>query len=181
MLTIKNDPWFDGQAVINRVKNLWLQLLTCRYSWDLDPVKPYFSEELYAKETEGLRQDQEAMRMRYCERPAVLEGTLEAGPETDGKESLVCHLLTRFTPRVIQRDTEKVIMEGKESFFHEDWVLTRPAGAKTPKPGAAVSVNCPNCGAPFSLYKSAKCPMCHSLIPVRDFPWTVERISGRVG
>ena len=181
MISFQDDPWFDGQAVINRVKNLWLQLLTCRYSWDMDPMKPSFSDSLMQKELEQIAQDQSSMRMRYAERPAVLDGTLVPGPSSSGRETLVCRLFTRFRPRVIRKDTEEVIMEGKESFFHEDWILSRPDTVKTPQPGAPFSVNCPNCGAPFSLYKSAKCPMCRSLIPVPDFTWIVEQISVRIG
>ena len=180
-MTLKDDPWFDEQAVINRIKNLWLQLHTCRYNWDLEPMKPYFSKTLYQKELDGIAQDRTEMRMRYAERPAVLAGMLTAVETVPGEERLVCHLFTRFTPRVLQKDTETDLMKAKETFFHEDWILCRHAGTKTPQPGAAFSVNCPNCGAPFSLYKSAKCPMCHSLISVPDFSWIVEEISGRVG
>ena len=183
MLQLKDDPWFDEQAVINRVKNLWLQLLTCRARWDLEPMQPYFSEKLYQKELKELAQDQAAMRMRYSGRPAVLEGTLTPVPTTadSDQEMLLCRLFTRLIPREMRRDTEAVIREGKESFFHEDWILCRPKGVKTPQPGAPFSVNCPNCGAPFSLYKSAKCPMCHSLISVPDFTWTVDQITVRRG
>jgi len=181
VITLRNDPYFDEQAVVNRVKNLWLQLMTCRFSWDMEPLKPYFSDTLCAKEMDALKQDQESMRMRYAERPAVLDGSLSLESTDGNTEILTCHLFTRFTPRVLQKDTGAVIMEGKESFFHENWTLVRPLGTKTPRPGSAFSVNCPNCGAPFSLYKSAKCPMCHSLIPVPDFTWTVDRISGQVG
>ena len=181
MIQIPNDPWFDEQAVISRVKNLWLQLLTCRSSWDPDPMKPYFSESLYRKELEELAQDQAAMRTRYSDRPAVLDAALTAVSGPSGQETLVCRLFTRLTPRVLRKDTGAVITEGRESFFQEDWTLTRPDHVKTPQPGAAFSVNCPNCGAPFSLYKSAKCPMCRSLIRVPDFTWTVEQISVRVG
>ena len=147
----------------------------------MDPMKPYFSEKLFQKELEEIAQDQAALRMRCSERPAVLDGTLSAGPASSGRETLVCHLLTRFTPRILRKDTGAVMMEGKESFFQEDWVLSRPDTVKTPQPGAPFSVSCPNCGAPFSLYKSAKCPMCRSLISVPEFTWTVEQISGKVG
>ena len=177
MIRFPDDLWFDEDAVINRVKNLWIQLLTCRSAWDLDPMKPYMSEALYQKEAEAVHADENVLRMTLAVRPAVLDSILEKGLSEPGKDKLVCRLFTRYTPRLVQKDTEKVISEGKETFFHEEWILARPEGVKTPKPGAAFSVNCPNCGAPFSLYKSAKCPMCRSLIPVPDFIWTVEEIT----
>lgn len=181
MLKLKDDPWFNEQAVINRVKNLWLQRLTCLCDWDLEPMKPYFSESQYQKELDLISQDRSAMRMSCFERPAVLDASLEEGPVSAGRQTLVCRLFTRFTPQAKQKGTGKLLVSGKEMFFHEDWLLSRPAETKTPAPGAAFSVNCPNCGAPFSLYKSAKCPMCHSLIPVPDFTWTVDSITGRAG
>ena len=61
MITLRNDPYFDEQAVVNRVKNLWLQLMTCRFSWDMEPLKPYFSDTLCAKEMDALKKDQESM------------------------------------------------------------------------------------------------------------------------
>ncbi len=176
MVSMKEDRWFDEQAVLSRVKNLWMQLLTCRFSWDLEPVKPYFSESLYRAEEDTLRLDREADRARYYGRPAVLDGSLEEGMADGEREILICRLFTRYEPRILSRSTDRILRQDRESFFHQEWTLVRPAGTRTPQPGAAFSVNCPNCGAPFSLYKSAKCPMCKSLIPVPDFTWTVEQI-----
>ena len=181
MVNLKNDPWFDEQAVINRIKNLWLQLLTCRYNQDLEPMKPYFSQALYQKELNALRNDQASGWKRYALRPAVLDGQLTVVSLNPGQETLNCELFTRFTPRVLKGDSDLLLSEGKETFFHESWLLARPGGTKTPKPGAAFSVNCPNCGSPFSMYKTAKCPMCRSLIIVPDFTWTVEEITGQIG
>ncbi len=179
MLRMEGDPWFEEKEVITRIKNLWIQLQSCRYQWDLEPLRPYFSMGLIQREEEALRKDQEAMRMRYAGRPAVLEGVLKREEDRQGQEVLLCGLHTRYIPREIARDTEKVVREGKETFFREVWVLVRPAGTKTPMPGAAFSVNCPGCGAPFSMYKSAKCPMCNALVRVPDFTWIVADIVAR--
>ena len=96
MVIMKEDRWFDGQAVLSRVKNLWMQLLTCRFSWDLEPMKPYFSEALYRTEEESLRLDREADRARYFGRPAVLDGSLEEGMADGEREILICWMFTRY-------------------------------------------------------------------------------------
>lgn len=176
MIMLRDDPWFDEQAILNRIKNLWMQLQLARSDWDLSPLKPYFSKGLYQKEEGDLGRDQAEMKARYAGRPAVIDARMTAEPETDGRTVISCELFTRLTPRILRQDTKQVLSEGRETFFHEKWILSRPVSEKTPQPGAAFSVNCPNCGAPFSLYKSAKCPMCRSLIVVPDFTWTVDRI-----
>ncbi len=181
MIKFANDTWFDEQAVLSRVKNLWMQQMTCRATGDVEPLRPYFSEALYQKELDDLARDQREGKIRQAGRPAVLDGVLEQAGAAEGREALRCRLFTRYTPREVRQHDNEVLREGKETFFHEEWLLTRPAGTKTPQPGAPISVNCPNCGAPFSLYKSAKCPMCKSLIPVPDFTWTVEEITVVIG
>ncbi len=180
MIRIEGDPWFNEGEVLSRIKNLWMQLLSCRANWDPEPMEPYFSGELYARLTGDIGKDGEDGIKRQAGRPAVLDGTLEKR-EGGEKDTLVCRLFTRYNPREVHFETGKVLKEGKETFFQEEWVLTRPAGVKTPVPGAPFSVNCPSCGAPFSMYKSAKCPMCGSAIRVPDFVWTVEDIIVKEG
>ncbi len=177
MIRIDGDPWFNEGEVLTRVKNLWMQLVSCRANWDPSPMEPYFSEALYGRLTEEIGKDQEALVKRQAGRPAVLDGTVELRESGGDEDVLVCRLFTRYNPKEVNAETGKVVKNGDETFFHEDWVLKRNAGEKTPVPGAPFSVNCPNCGAPFSMYKSAKCPMCESLIRVPDFVWTVDDIT----
>ena len=180
MIQIPSDPCFDETAVENRVKNLWMQLCAARACGDPEPLKPYFSAGLYGKEEAMLREDGKAGRVRQSVRPAILSSSVSYSGEVRGREILVCHLFTRLRPLLADRATGKTLSGGQERFFRENWTLSRPAGTRTPPPGAAVTVNCPGCGYRLSLYKSAKCPFCGTLTRVPDFTWSVDDIAVRV-
>ena len=175
-MTIPGDPLFDETDVENRIKNLWMQLQLARSSGDPEPLKPYFSAHLYSTEENKLRDDLKADRIRHTIRPVVLRSNLTYEGVDRGQEKLACHMVTRTRPEEIRRSRGKTVAGGEETFWREEWILTRPAGSATPAAGSPVSVSCPGCGSPLSLYKSAKCPFCGSLVPVSDFTWKVERI-----
>ena len=178
-MTLPNDPYFDENAVVNRIKNLWMQYQLAHMTGDLEPLKPYFSSRLYSAEENILRDDQRADRKRYAIRPAILQSNLARGATEHGRETLICRMLTRTRPVEVRISSGKTVSGEEETFWREEWTMSRPAGALTPAEGSPVSVNCPGCGAPLSIYKSAKCPFCGSLVPVSDFNWTIERIERR--
>ncbi len=180
MIQFPSDPYFDETAVENRIKNLWMQLFAARASWDPEPLKPYFSARLYGREEAMLREDRKAGRVRQSYRPAILRRSISCSGEIRGREILVCRLFTRYRPLLVDKATGKILSGGQEKFFREDWTLSRPAGNRTPQPGAAITVNCPGCGYPLSLYKTAKCPFCGTLTRVPDFTWSVDDIAVRV-
>ena len=153
-----------------------MQLELARITGDLEPLKPYFSTHLYSVENNIMRDDQRANRLRHAIRPAILQSRLTYEGVNRNQEILVCHMLTRTRPVEIRRSSGKTVSGEEETFWREEWTLSRPAGTVTPVDGSPVSVNCPGCGAPLSLYKSAKCPFCGYLVPVPDFTWTIDRI-----
>ena len=174
-----NDPLFDGTAVLNRIKNLWMQLCLAKISGDMEPLKPYFSPRLYEAEENLIREARKVDRIREDVRPAILQSSLSAGGSENGREKLVCHMLTRSRPLEIRQSSETTVAGGMEVFRRETWTLSRPLGTKTPGERSPVSVSCPGCGSPLALYKSAKCPFCGKLVPVSDFTWTVDSITVR--
>ena len=176
MIQISGDPLFDEQAVLSRVQNLWMQLRLAQASENLEPLKVYFSSKLYGQEEHDLRQMQRISRVRQAVRPAILSSSLTYAGVADGRETLLCHLLTRYRPTELKKTSNATPIGGGEVFFRETWTLSRPQGTQTPRPGQAVSVHCETCGAALSLYKSAKCPFCGNLARVPDFTWTVEDI-----
>ncbi len=179
MMRLPDDPYFDSNAVEARIQNLWVQYHLALARRDLEPMKPYFSSDLYAREESLLRQDERANRMRDDTRPTVLSTELRYLGTERGEEQLLCSLFTRYTPKTLSWDSRKRLSARGETFFREEWVLSRPVGTKTPVPGKAFNAHCPGCGAPLSLYKSAKCPMCGTLTKVPDFTWTVSKITVR--
>jgi len=177
MIRIENDPLFDETAVSSRIQNLWMQLQAAHIEEDLAPLKLYFSADLYRREESQLRDAQRADRIRAAVRPAILNWNMSYEGENRGREILVCHLLTRSRPMETRKSSGTTVAGGQETFYREDWMLSRPRGTQTPREGTAVTVHCAGCGAAMSLYKSAVCPFCGKMVRVPDFTWTVEDIT----
>ena len=177
MITLEQDPLFDETVVCSRVQNLWMQLQAAHIEEDLKPLKPYFSASLYQREEAQLRDAQKVDRIRQTVRPAILNWTMTYEGIRQGREVLNCHLLTRSRPLEIKKSSGVTVAGGQETFYREDWILSRPSGTKTPPENSAVTVHCPGCGASMSLYKSAVCPFCGKTVRVPDFTWTVEEIT----
>ncbi len=177
MITIAQDPLFDEAAVSSRIQNLWMQLQAAHIDEDLKPLKPYFSASLYQREEALIRDAQRAGRIRQAVRPAILNWTMSWEGVQQGREILVCHMLTRSRPLEVRKSTGTTVAGGQETFYRENWTLSRPQGTLTPDENTAVTVHCPGCGATMSLYKSAVCPFCGHMVRVPDFTWTVDDIT----
>ena len=172
------DAYFDPHAAAERLCNLWFQVVTAHLTRDPEPLKPYFSEELYAllqRSLDGYR----SRNVRYVAlRPSVLQSEITYAGVRGGRQEAECALFTRLIPSEQADGSELNAYRGREVFSHEVWTLSRPRDAVTRKPGTAVSTHCEGCGAPLSLYKSAKCPFCGKLVAVPDFNWTVQSVTG---
>lgn len=179
MIQLKQDPLFNEDAVAGRIQNLWMQYQAARTEEDLKPLWPYFTDELYAQEEAQIRDARLADRIRDAVRPAILNRSVSYEGVVQGREILTCHMLTRCRPRETDKKTGEAA-DGAETFYREDWTLSRPQGTLTPREGTAITVHCPGCGATMSMYKSAVCPFCKRMVRVPDFTWTVEKITRRI-
>jgi len=179
MIRIEQDPLFDEEAVCSRIQNLWMQLQAAHIEEDLLPLKLYFSTDLYQREESQLRDAQRIGRIRQEVRPAILNWNMTYEGVNRGREVLTVHMLTRSRPLETKKESGATVAGGQETFYREDWTLSRPQGTQTPKEGGAVTVHCPGCGAAMSMYKSAVCPFCRHMVRVPDFTWTVDNITRR--
>ena len=174
------DPHFDAAAVSSRIINLWFQVINAHLTQDAEPLKPYFSPALYNR----LEQSLDRFRLQgviYSPiRPAVLQCNSISACVSGSQQKLTCTLLSRMIPQVLHDGSPLSTGNRNEVVSNEIWTLCRAADAVTPLPDQAVSVHCTKCGAPLSLYRSAKCPFCSNLVPVPDFNWTVEDIFGAI-
>ena len=66
-----------------------------------------------------------------------------------------------------------------EKFMEYEWIITRKSGVvTTSETGGTRTVNCPHCGAPVDINKSAKCEYCDSILTVDSVDWVINTIKG---
>ena len=179
MLRIENDQWFDPFAAEGMVQGLWFWLLRCRADRDMEPLRESLSPGLYASECAALLEDAKAGRDRLALDPGIRNAELSYMGAEEGRERLLCRMLTRFTPRIVERDTLKVLSEGPETFFREEWELSRPEGTLTRPPSGIANEICPGCGSELRVCVSCKCPVCGTFVKIPKTGWVVDGITVR--
>ena len=179
------DPFFDASALSAQISNLYVQLQNCITAKDLGPVRPYLAPALFEQFDRQLaEQYRQQGKTKHIDRVAVLGVTLNGWRVSGDNDELVAALNTRITTYVTD-DAGGNIVQGSstaEVFMKYEGLLMRATGEKTvDHSGETVSINCPFCGAPLDINKSAKCEYCDSVVAADLAGWVVKSIRTTTG
>ena len=179
--TIKTwDPDFSGEEVKQRLSNLYVQMQNCWTDRDISPLRGDFTDEQFAQYDRQLQRYRTEGKTPMVERIAVMDVNFSGVKQDDTHDILVATLATRITTYV-KNDSDGKIVSGDpkaEKFMRYEWTLIRPKGSKTLAQKADTAFNCPNCGAPMDINKSAKCSYCNSIVNRADYDWVISGIKG---
>ncbi len=172
------DPNFDQAAFSEKLGNLYVQMQHAWTDKNIEPVRPYFSDMLFAQMDRQLQQKNQLHQTNYVQRIAVLEAKPETWYQEGGLDHIVATLKTRIVDFTLDDETQELISgsKTKEKFMTYQWTLSRKSGVETTKQEGMQTINCPNCGAPLSINASAKCPYCGSTITLEQEDWVIEKI-----
>ncbi len=176
----ERDPAFSEAMMSEKISNLYVKM---QYAWtdkNLEPLRPYLTDELYARTERQLSPMIQRKQTNYVERIAVLNVSI-MGWQPDGQNDIiVARLNTRITDYTTDDRTGKVISgsKDKELFMEYEWTLARKCGMITPLEDGISEISCPNCGAPMNVAQSAKCQYCNTVVKNSDYDWVVSSIKG---
>jgi len=174
------DPAFSETELKEKIANIYIQMQDCWQNKNLESLRPYLTDSLYAMYDRQLDSYRRNHETNYVERIAVL-GTEFSGWKTDGNNDyIVATVKTRIVDYVVDDNSGNVIRGSKsdEKFMTYEWTLTRKTGVKTTVDSGTRVVICPQCGAPIDINKSAKCEYCDSVITVDSCDWVINEIRG---
>ena len=179
------DPNFSEADICEKVSNLYVTLQNAWSARDIEPLRPYLTDELYAKTEKQVQSMKLAHRQNLMDKISVLSADVR-GYYTDGvNDTLVIRLMTRLIDYNVDDRTGDVISGSKtaEKFMEYEWLMIRKSGTLTPdvNEGSKKEVktaNCPNCGAPIDIAHSAKCPYCGSVLHAKEYSWVLSEIKG---
>lgn len=173
------DPNFSISQMQTKLANLYVQLQDQWSAKDLTPLRPYLTDELYNQSERQLSELTARGRTPHIERIAVLGTDLRGYFVRDGMDHIIVEMSTRINTYVTDENGNIVSGDpNKERFMTYEWDLCRTSGLTTEEEGHMHSINCPNCGAPVTINKSAKCPYCDSVITVDEHDWLLYSIKG---
>ncbi len=174
------DPNFDSAKLSQKISNLYVQMQQGWQDKDIESLRPYFTDTLYAqmdRQLDALRRNQQT---NYIERIAVLNVTLNGFCQSDGNDHIYATLNTRIVDYTVS-DKDGTLISGSktaEKFMTYRWHMVRPSGQTTTVEGGVQTVECPNCAAPLSINQSAKCPYCGSVVTVEEHDFVLTDIQG---
>ncbi len=160
-----------------QISNMYIRLQEAWAARDLSPVEPLLSAPLYAQTSAQLKRDFiDKGITSHMEHISVLDVTLLGckPAENGAPDRVFAHVNARFVNYLTDASGKLVRGDRNDEIYMQyEWTLERSGSA-----GGKTSVNCPNCGAPVDVNKSAKCPYCGTAIENTSYDWVVSQIKG---
>lgn len=174
------DEGFSAADMQTRLANLYVQLQDQWEEKDITPLRPFLTDELYNQSERQLNEIRRSGMTPHVDNIAVLSVNLRGWFQRDGMDHMIVELITRITTFSTSDRTGAVVKgdPNREKFMTYEWDLCRTSGQKTGDAAPMQTINCPNCGAPVSINKSAKCPYCESVITLDEHDWVLYSIKG---
>ena len=176
------DPDFSEEDLKEKLKNLYFRFADCCEKRDLEPLRPYLSDALYAQTKQTLDALKKLRVTERQERLAILDAALLGFTQQDGADQIRAKLSVRSVTYRQNDDTGEIVSGSRdaEQFSSVMITLSRPTGVKTrPRETGAIVRHCPSCGAPLSLNETNLCPYCDSVLPKEEDEWVILSIERR--
>lgn len=172
------DPGFNEVELREKLSNIYVKLQNAWQDKKLEEIRPYLTDTLYGQYDRQLDAYRRNKQTNCIERIAVLSVDLQGWKQSGDEDLIVAEIRTRIVDYVIS-DTDNSLVRGSrtaEKFMTYEWTLSRKTGVTTINKDGVHTVNCPNCGAPVDINKSAKCEFCGSILTTDSGDWVINSI-----
>ncbi len=174
------DPKFSSSDLESQLANMYVKFQEAWQAKNMETLRPYLTDTLYAKcdrQLEVYRQKGWTNRM---ERIAVLGVQLVGFKQEGSNDVIIAHLQTRQIDYITDDATGELVRGNnkQEKFMTYEWILLRSTGMTTADSSGTSVQQCPHCGAPVNINKTAKCDYCGSILTTDAMSWAVNEIKG---
>ena len=170
------DPNFSEEEMKEKLANLYVQMQNCCTAKNISSLRPYLTDTLYAQYDRQMDTLKKQGRTNYVDRIAVMEVNLVGFKQSSADDVIVARLKTRIVDYTVDDNTGKLISGSntREKFMDYEWTLSRKRGAVSGN--EEKTINCPNCGAPVNINKTAECEYCGSILTVDNYDWVLTSV-----
>lgn len=172
---VKEDKEFSEGAFKAKVDNIFIQLYTAVMKQDLQRVKHFLSDEVYAKYEAKVQQLQQSNQMQIYDELNVSDTNITSVIENEDNYEIHVNLLTKYLDYTIAKDTRAFLHGNKDVRVERriNLVFTKTKQAKELK----AARTCPNCGANVDLNKTGVCSYCGSVFKLKEYDWVLKQIN----
>lgn len=174
------DPLFNESEFKEKLSNLYVRMQNQWTAKDFEPMRPYFTDAMYAQFARQLEQIKAAGQTNYVERISVLSVDCMGFAQDKTNNSIVARITTRIVDYTVNDASGEVVSgsKTKEKFLTYDWTLIRAKDVMTQENADVESTSCPHCGAPLQINQSSLCPYCGSVVTINAADWVISSIKG---
>jgi len=172
------DKNFRSEVFCEKLSNIFFRLRCAVSDGKLSEMSPYLTDDYYNSLESKLKADESRGELLYTERITVL-GVEITGFEQDGENDII---LAEVRNRIVEyyadaKTRKKIRGSSEEQFVTSKVRLVRPAGLVSAEAKGIRTQNCPYCGAPTNINKTAKCEYCGRILNTDLFDWLISGIS----
>ena len=172
---IMEDANFSEAKFKSKVDNIFIQLYTGVMKQDLEKIKHFLSDEVYAKYSQKINALQAANQIQIYDELNVSNTNINNIEEFDDRFEICVSLLTKYLDYRIAKDTRKYI-SGDRDVRAERIVNLKFSKIKNAK-DLGNARKCPGCGANMDINKNGICEYCGSVYTLREYDWVLDEIS----
>lgn len=174
------DPNFSAADMEAKISNMFVRLQAAWMAKDLTDVRTCLTDEFFAQTDRQLDAYRNNKQTNVIERIAVLGVSLTGWDQNDKNDRIVARVSARMADYVTDDATGNVVRGSRtaDKFMEYEWTLVRTTGKKTGVDNEKERKNCPYCGAPLDINRSAKCEYCGNVISTNDYDWCLASIRG---
>lgn len=172
---VAEDKEFSQASFKAKADNIFIQLYTAVMKQDLQRVKHFLSDEVYAKYEQKVNQLKANNQLQIYDELNVSDTNITNVVENDEEFKLYVNLLTKYLDYVLAKDT-RAFLHGNRDVRTEkrvNLVFTKTKRAKELK----AARTCPCCGANLDLNKTGVCEYCGSVFKLKDYDWVLTEIN----
>jgi len=174
------DPNFSDADMEAKISNMFIRLQAAWMAKDLTDVRTCLTDEFYAQTDRQLDAYRNNKQTNVIERIAVLGVSLTGWDQNDKNDRIIARVSARMADYVTDDATGNVVRGSKtaDRFMEYEWTLVRTTGKRTGVDNDKERKNCPYCGAPLDINRTAKCEYCGNIISTNDYDWCLASIKG---
>lgn len=174
------DPNFSSADMEAKISNVFIRLQAAWMKKDLTDVRTCLTDEFFAQTDRQLDAYRTKKQTNVIERIAVLGVSLTGWDQNDKNDMIIARVSARMADYVTDDATGDVVRGSRtaDRFMEYEWTLVRTKGKITGVDDEKERKNCPYCGAPLDINRSAKCEYCGNIVSTNDYDWCLASIKG---
>ena len=171
------DPSFDGEALLQRVRDLYEKMQFCWEEGNIDPLRKDFMPDAWTRFNTQLQNKCAAGETSHVRN--IQFGQVALQSWSAGAEHQILRIRFDVTQNIWTTNAEGKCTLGTEKTrkrFEFVWTMTRPLESVTGGAPSADADHCPNCGAEIDMESFAECPFCHTPFMKVSPDWVISEI-----